>query len=104
MLSFPVRFLSRFVPRGLAILLSFLLVVKLFVLAVLYLVPLVLDGNFLTPNIQGDTMRVHPILVFLAVIIGDGLGGILDVVVPVPTLAVLRILFGFFRIRLTTEG
>jgi predicted PurR-regulated permease PerM len=39
-LSFPVGWLSRIVPRGLAILLTFLLVVGLLVLAVLYLVPL----------------------------------------------------------------
>ncbi|MEJ7873137.1 MAG: hypothetical protein WKF67_12840, partial [Rubrobacteraceae bacterium] len=38
-LSFPVGLLSRFLPRGLAILLSFLLVVGLFVLAALYLLP-----------------------------------------------------------------
>src|ERR671917_1817563 len=42
-LSFPVGFLSRFMPRWLAILLSFLLVVGLIVLAVLYLVPLVVE-------------------------------------------------------------
>jgi predicted PurR-regulated permease PerM len=42
-LSFPVGFLSRFMPRGLAILLSFLLVVGLVVLAGLYLVPLVAE-------------------------------------------------------------
>src|ERR671917_1380673 len=42
-LSFPVAFFSRFVPRGLAILFSFLLVVGLVVLAVLYLVPLVVE-------------------------------------------------------------
>src|ERR687890_2743080 len=42
-LSFPVGFLSRFMLRGLAILLSFLLVVGLIVLAVLYLVPLVVE-------------------------------------------------------------
>jgi predicted PurR-regulated permease PerM len=59
-----------------------------------------LEGNFLTPKIQGDTLHVHPILVFLAVIIGGGLGGILGVIVAVPTLAVLRVLFDFFRVRL----
>jgi predicted PurR-regulated permease PerM len=62
-----------------------------------------LEGNFLTPKIQGNTLRVHPILVFLAVIIGGGLGGIFGVIVAVPTLAVLRVLFDFFRVRLTTE-
>ena len=63
-----------------------------------------LEGNFLTPKIQGDTLRVHPILVFLAVIIGGGLAGIVGVIVAVPSLAVLRVLFDFFRARLTTEG
>jgi predicted PurR-regulated permease PerM len=62
-----------------------------------------LEGDFLTPKIQGDTLRVHPILVFLAVIIGGGLAGIVGVIVAVPSLAVLRVLFDFFRVRLTTE-
>jgi predicted PurR-regulated permease PerM len=53
---------------------------------------------------QGDTLRVHPILVFLAVIIGGGLAGIVGVIVAVPSLAVLRVLFDSFRVRLTTEG
>ena len=63
-----------------------------------------LEGNFLTPKIQGNTLHVHPILVFLAVIIGGGLGGIPGVIVAVPTLAVLRVLFDFFRVRLKTDG
>ena len=62
-----------------------------------------LEGNFLTPKIQGDTLHVHPILVFLAVIVGGGLGGIFGVIVAVPALAVLRVLFDFFRVRLRTN-
>jgi predicted PurR-regulated permease PerM len=62
-----------------------------------------LEGNFLTPKIQGDSLHVHPILVFLAVIIGGGLGGIPGVIVAVPALAVLRVLFDFFRVRLKTD-
>ena len=42
-LSFPVRWLSRLIPRGLAILGSFLLLLGLVVLALLYIVPLVGD-------------------------------------------------------------
>lgn len=71
--------------------------------AVLFLGIQQLEGNFLTPKIQGDTLRVHPILVFLAVIIGGGLAGIAGVIVAVPSLAVLRVLFDFFRVRLTTR-
>jgi predicted PurR-regulated permease PerM len=62
-----------------------------------------LEGNVLTPKIQGDSLRVHPVLVFLAVIIGGGLGGIVGVIVAVPSLAVGRVLFDFFRVRLKTE-
>ncbi len=72
--------------------------------AVLFLGIQQLEGNFLTPKIQGDTLRVHPIMVFLAVIVGGGLGGIAGVIVAVPSLAVLRVLFDFFRVRLTTQG
>jgi predicted PurR-regulated permease PerM len=62
-----------------------------------------LEGNFLTPKIQGNTLRVHPILVFLAVIVGGWLCGIVGVLVAVPSLAVGRVLFDFLRVRLTTE-
>jgi predicted PurR-regulated permease PerM len=42
-LSFPVRWLSRLMPRGLAILASFLLLVVLVVLVALFFVPLVVE-------------------------------------------------------------
>ena len=70
--------------------------------ALLFLAVQQLEGNFLTPKIQGDTLHVHPILVFLAVIVGGGLAGILGIIVAVPALAVLRVLFDFFRVRLCT--
>lgn len=71
--------------------------------ALLFLAIQQLEGNFLTPKIQGNTLHVHPILVFLAVIIGGGLGGIVGVIVAVPTLAVLRVLFDFLRVRLCID-
>ncbi|WP_166395831.1 AI-2E family transporter [Rubrobacter marinus] len=73
-----------------------------FLTALLFLGVQQLEGNFLTPKIQGDTLHVHPILVFLGVIVGGGLFGILGVIVAVPALAVLRVLFDFLRVRLRT--
>jgi predicted PurR-regulated permease PerM len=61
-----------------------------------------LEGNFLMPKIQGQSLHVHPVLVFLSVIIGGGLAGLVGVLLAVPTLAVLRVLFDFFRARLRT--
>jgi predicted PurR-regulated permease PerM len=69
----------------------------------LFLIIQQLEGNVLTPRIQGRVMRVHPILVFLAVIIGGGLGGIVGVLLAVPTLAVFRVTFDFLRPRLRTD-
>ena len=62
-----------------------------------------LEGNFLTPRIQGNALHVHPILVLLAVIGGGELAGLAGVVFAVPTVAVLRVIFDFVRVRLRTE-
>lgn len=61
-----------------------------------------LEGNVLTPRIQGQAIRVHPALVFLAVILGGELFGIAGVLFAVPAVAVVRVLFDFFRARLHT--
>ena len=71
--------------------------------ALVYLGIQQLEGNVLTPRIQGQALSVHPIIVLLAVVIGGGLGGLVGVIVAVPTLAVLRVLFDFFRVRLDVE-
>jgi predicted PurR-regulated permease PerM len=70
--------------------------------AIVFLAIQQLEGNFLMPKIQGQSLNVHPVLVFLAVIIGGGLAGLIGVLLAVPTLAVLRVLFDFFRARLRT--
>ncbi len=67
--------------------------------AVLFLVIQQLEGNVLTPRLQSQAVRVHPILVFLAVIAGGELGGIAGIVFAVPVLAVCRVLYDFFSVR-----
>jgi predicted PurR-regulated permease PerM len=61
------------------------------------------EGNFLTPRIQGQALHVHPIIVLLAVIGGGQLAGLAGVIFAVPAIAVLRVFFDFFRIRLRTS-
>jgi predicted PurR-regulated permease PerM len=69
--------------------------------AIVFLAIQQLEGNFLMPKIQGQSLHVHPVLVFLSVIVGGGLAGLLGVLLAVPTLAVLRVLFDFSRVRLS---
>jgi len=59
-----------------------------------------LVGNVIAPRIHGRTVRVPPLLVFLAVVAGGELFGFLGVVFAVPTVAMMRVLFEFFRARL----
>lgn len=71
--------------------------------ALLFLAVQQVEGNFLTPRIQGQTIKVPSVLVFLAVIVGGTLAGVMGVLFAVPALAVLRVLFDFFRVRLRPE-
>jgi predicted PurR-regulated permease PerM len=61
------------------------------------------EGNFLTPRIQGQALHVHPIIVLLAVIGGGQLAGLTGVIFAVPALAVFRVFFEFFRVRIQTK-
>ncbi|HEU0077531.1 MAG TPA: AI-2E family transporter, partial [Longimicrobiaceae bacterium] len=70
--------------------------------AILFLVIQQLEGNVLTPRIQSQAVRVHPILVFLAVIAGGEMAGIPGVIFAVPALAVARVLWDFFGARVRT--
>jgi predicted PurR-regulated permease PerM len=71
--------------------------------ALLFLVIQQLEGNFLTPRIQSQALGVHPIIVFLTVVIGGGMFGLFGAIFAVPALAVAGVLFTFFRARLKTE-
>lgn len=61
------------------------------------------DANFLTPYVQSRTIKVPPLVVFLGVIAGGALAGIMGVLFAVPALAAIRVVFDFFRVRLRTE-
>jgi predicted PurR-regulated permease PerM len=62
------------------------------------------EGNLLMPRIYGQSLHIHPIPILLAVIVGWGLFGIMGMVLAVPALAVLRVLYDFFSVRLRTRG
>jgi predicted PurR-regulated permease PerM len=60
------------------------------------------EGNYLMPRIHGKALHIHPVLILLAVIVGGGLAGLLGVLLAVPILAVSRVLYDFFSVRLLT--
>ena len=68
--------------------------------ALAYLAINQIEGNILTPRIQGEAVKVHPLLVFVAVIAGGEIAGLVGAVFAVPILAVSRVLADFFAARL----
>jgi predicted PurR-regulated permease PerM len=99
-----IPYLGAFLGAIPAVVLAFFQSPTTGVLAVVaYVLIQQLEGNFLTPRIQGQALHVHPILVLLAVIGGGQLAGLAGVIFAVPTLAVLRVFFDFFRARIKTS-
>lgn len=67
---------------------------------VLFLLIQQFEASVLTPRIQGEAVRVHPLIILLGVIAGGQLFGLVGVLFAVPVLAMLRVLLDFFRARL----
>ena len=62
-----------------------------------------IDGNLIAPRVQGQAIRVHPLLIFLAVIAGGEVAGLWGALLAVPGLAVLRAVVDFLDARLVLE-
>lgn len=75
----------------------------LVLIALVFLAIQQLEGNFLMPYIQGQTIRVLSLIVFLGMIVGAALAGVMGALFAVPTLAALRVIFDFFRAKLRTK-
>jgi predicted PurR-regulated permease PerM len=53
------------------------------------------EDYVLTPRIIGNKLELHPMLVFIALIIAGDLFGLLGLVLAIPVLAVIKVLFRF---------
>jgi predicted PurR-regulated permease PerM len=71
--------------------------------ALLYLAINLLDGNVLTPRLQGQALTVHPVVVLVAVIVAGQLFGLVGILVMLPMLAVGRVIAGFLLRRLRLD-
>jgi predicted PurR-regulated permease PerM len=67
---------------------------------VLYLVLTLVYNNVLVPRILGRSLRLHPLVVLIAAIVGGLFGGILGMLLAAPTLSTLRIILRYVIFRL----
>lgn len=55
------------------------------------------EGFYLTPRILGGRLQLHPVAVFLGILIGGNLFGLLGILLAIPTIAVAKVLAKFVR-------
>lgn len=56
-----------------------------------------LEGYILTPKILGGRLNLHPMAVFLGLLIGGKLFGLLGVILAIPAIAIGKVFFKFLR-------
>lgn len=60
---------------------------------VVFVLAQIVEDYILTPKLIGDRLALHPMLVFIALIIGGELFGLLGLVLAIPVLAALKVIF-----------
>ncbi|MGH9034414.1 MAG: AI-2E family transporter, partial [Acidimicrobiia bacterium] len=64
-----------------------------------------IDNHFISPLVMHRAVKLHPVLVMLALLLGGTLGGFFGLLIAVPTAAVLKILVGhLWRVHVLGES
>ena len=64
-----------------------------------------IDNHFISPLVMQRVVKLHPVLVMLALLLGGTLGGFFGLLVAVPTAAILKILMGHvWRVHVLGES
>lgn len=69
------------------------------IIAAIFLAGQVIEGNFLTPKLVGDSVGLHPLWVFFALLAGGSLLGVLGMFLAVPIAAVIGVLLAFAIVK-----
>jgi predicted PurR-regulated permease PerM len=77
-------------------------VMVLKVLAV-YIIVQQLENNLLVPKIQGDSVKLHPSIIMVAIVVGSQVMGLVGLIIAVPVAAILRDIY-LYLYRRFAEG
>jgi predicted PurR-regulated permease PerM len=72
---------------------------RIAIIAAIFFVGQVMEGNFLTPRLVGDRVGLHPVWVIFALLAGGALFGFVGVLLAVPVAAALGVLVRFLLQR-----
>lgn len=72
-------------------------------LAIVWAVVQFSEGHFISPNVMGHTMRVHPLTIMFVLLVGGNLFGVVGIILGIPGYAIVKVLvqfiFGKFKQR-----
>lgn len=77
--------------------------IMLLKLAIVWAAVQFLEGNFISPNVMGITMKIHPLTIIIVLLVGGNLFGLVGMVLGIPGYAILKViivhLFNKFKLR-----
>ena len=68
-------------------------ITKMLIAIVALVVIQVIDGNVIGPKLLSHSIKVHPLLVIICLIIGNSIGGLLGMLLAVPVGALIKVIF-----------
>src|SRR5699024_9439383 len=51
-----------------------------------------LEGNFISPNVMGRTMQIHPLTIIFVLLISGNLFGLVGIILAIPGYAIIKVL------------
>lgn len=66
-----------------------------FIIAAIFIVGQIVEGNVLSPKLLGDSVGLHPLWIIFALLAGGSLFGILGMLIAVPVAAIAGVLISF---------
>ncbi len=64
-------------------------------LAIVWAVVQFSEGNFISPNVMGRTMQIHPLTIIFVLLIGGNLFGLVGIILGIPGYAILKVIFTY---------
>ena len=92
--AIPGLILAAFHPEG------WLMVLKVLVV---YVLVQQLENNLLVPKVQGNSVKLHPSIIMVALVVGSQVGGLFGLIIAVPVAAILRDIY-LYLYRRFSEG
>lgn len=87
-----IPYIGPLIGAGPAVVIALTISTKMLILVVtVNLIIQVLEGNILSPHIVGKSLHLHPLLIIMALLAGEAIGGIIGLIVAVPLLAVCKV-------------